>query len=179
MCSDTVWKIRLEAARFLMEYNLPLVQVKKGDIKPTSCLVSMERFEKQFLIEIGELIADEELLVRVEISEGIIKLMPLFTEDYVDKQLMPSIIEMLVQVSDHVIEDSTRVRVARIVGPLLEEISRYGFDKKYASNFIEFFEVCIKDKLVILQEAIIHNLPCFLFVYINIPDKFEFFKEIY
>lgn len=100
MCSDTVWKMRQRAAKFLMEYNLPLVQVKKGTLKQPSCLATMERFEKQFLIEIGELIADEELLVRVEISEGIIKLMPLFTEDYVDKHLMPSIIEMLVQVSD-------------------------------------------------------------------------------
>ncbi len=96
-----------------------------------------------------------------------------------EAHLVPSILEVLVQVSDPVIEDQIRVDMARLVGPLLDELSRYGFDKKYADNFIGFYNVAVKDKLQGMQEEIIKNLPCFMFVFNGHSEHFEYFKDQY
>ena len=117
--------------------------------------------------------------VRIEAISVITECMSLFSHSQVERDCIPEVLEALERALDTSNMLEVRVKMTKICGRFLDQLSKLHLDRKYALPFLGFVKKAIDDPKDEVRDAIIYNLPFFYFLYYNDPKEARYFGDLY
>jgi len=76
-----------------------------------------------------DFVNDEDLLIQIDAIEAIIQILDVYTEEEVDQEVMPCILNFLD--TDSQVQIETTQRFAKLLGKVVDSLKQFGFHLKY------------------------------------------------
>lgn len=124
-----------------------------------------------------ELSADEEAFVMIEGIEMMTEYLTVLKKVMVEADYVTNIDKMLKKASDPLTADEIRIRMAKLVGKILDRFAHFMLANQYKDMFIEFFKATIQDKVFEVRLGLVYNLPCFNFIFKDADDSLRAYFE--